>query len=92
MYYFYNPIWLPVINLTGLQVKKLTIKPGLVVEIAILAVHKLIITGHTLSNTTCVDSDYDIQICESDFQRTVNQTVMYRYLFMTIRQQIGLYL
>ena len=33
---FYNPMWLSVINLTGLQVKKLTIKPGLVVEIATL--------------------------------------------------------
>ena len=66
------------INLTGLQVKKLTINPGLVVEIMILAVQKSINTGHTLSNTVCVDCDCDIQICESDFQRTVNQTVMYR--------------
>ena len=64
------------INLTGLQVKKLTIKLGLVVEISILAEQKSINTGHTFSNTACVDSD--IQICESDFQRTVNQTVMYR--------------
>ena len=66
------------INLTGLQVKKLTIKPGLVVEIAILTVQKSINTGHTLSTTACVDCDCDIQICESDFQRTVNQPVMYR--------------
>ena len=66
------------INLTGLQVKKLTIKPGLVVEIAILTVHKSIITGHTLSNTACVDCDCVILICVSDFQRTVNQPVMYR--------------
>ena len=62
----------------GLQVKKLTIKPGLVVEIAILTVHKSIHNGHTLSNTAYVDCDCDIQICESDFQRTVNQPVMYR--------------
>ena len=75
---FYNPIWLPVINLTGFQVNKLTIKPGLVVEIAILIVHKSINTGHTLSNTACVDWDCDIQICESGFQRTVNKPVMYR--------------
>ena len=78
------------INLTGLQVNKLTIKPGLMVEITILAVQKSINTGHTLSNTACVDCDCDIKICESDFQRTVIQTLMYRYLFMTIRQQIGL--
>ena len=64
------------INLTGLQVKKLTIKPGLVVEIAILTVQQSINTGHTLSNTACVDCD--IQICESDFQRTFNQPVMYK--------------
>ena len=62
--------------MTGLHVKKLTIKPSLVVEIEILTVHKSINTGHTLSNTA--------------FQRTVNQPVMYRSLFMTIRQQIGL--
>ena len=66
------------INLTGIQVKKLTIKPGLVLEIAILAVQKSINTGRTLSNTAWVHCDCDIQICESDFQRTVNQTVMYR--------------
>ena len=66
------------INLTGLQVKKLTIKPGLVVEIAIITVQKSINTGHTFSNTTCVDCDCDIQICESDSQGTVNQPVMYR--------------
>ena len=66
------------IDLTGLQVKKLTIKPGLVVEIAILTVQKSINTGQTLINTACVDCDCDIQICESDFQRTVNQPVMYR--------------
>ena len=71
-------MWLPVINLTGLQVKKLRIKPGLVVEIAILTVQQSINTGHTLSNTACVDCYCDIQICESDFQRTVNQPVMYR--------------
>ena len=65
-------------------------KNGLVVELTILAVQKSITTGHTLSNTVCVDCDCDIQICESDFQRTVNQTVMYRKLFITIRQQIGL--
>ena len=64
------------INLTGLQVKKLTIKPGLVVDIAIITVQQSINTGHTFSNTACVDCD--IQICESDFQRTVNQPVMYR--------------
>ena len=64
------------INLTGLQVNKLTIKPGLVVKIVILAVQKSINTGHTLSNAACVDCD--IQICDRDFQRTVNQTVMYR--------------
>ena len=52
------------INLTGLQVNRLTIKPGLVVEITILAVHISINTGHTLSNTVCVDCDCDIQICE----------------------------
>ena len=69
-------MWLPVINLTGLQVKKLTIKPGLVVEIAILTVHKSINTGNTLSNAACVNCD--ILICESDFKRTVNQPVMYR--------------
>ena len=39
---------------------------------------KSINTGHTFSNTACVDCDCDIQICESDFQRTVNQPVMYR--------------
>ena len=66
------------IYLAGLQVKKLTIKPGLVVEIEILTVQKSINTGHTLSNTACVDCDCDIQICESDFQRSVNQPVMYR--------------
>ena len=67
------------INLTGLQVKKLTIKPGLVVDIAIIiTVQKSINTGHTFSNTACVDCDCDILICESDFQRTVNQPVMYR--------------
>ena len=66
------------INLTGLQGKKLTIKPGLVVEIEILTVSKSINTGHTLSNTACVDCDCDIQICDSDFQRTVNQPVLYR--------------
>ena len=71
-------MWLPVINLTGLQVKKLTIKPDLVVEIAILTVQKSINTGHTLSNTACVECDWDIQICESNFQRTVNQPLMYR--------------
>ena len=60
------------------QVKKLTIKPDLVVDIAIITVHKSINTGHTFSNTACVDCDCDIQICESDFQRTVNQPVMYR--------------
>ena len=49
-------------NLTVLQVKKLAIKPGLVVDVAI----------------STVDCDCDIQICESDFQRTVNQPVMYR--------------
>ena len=43
-----------------------------VVEIVILTVHKSINTGHT----ACVDCD--ILICESDFQRTVNQPVMYR--------------
>ena len=59
-------------NLTGPKAKKLTNKPGLVVEIAILAVQKSISTGHTLHY------DCDIQICESEFQRTVNQTVMYR--------------
>ena len=64
------------INLTGLQVKKLTIKPGLVVDIAIITVQKSINTGHKFSNTACVDCD--ILICESDFQRTVNQPVMYR--------------
>ena len=64
------------INLTGFQVNKLTIKPGLVVEIAILTVHKSINTGHTLSNTMCVDCDCDIQICESDFQRTMNQPAL----------------
>ena len=53
----------------GLQVNKFTIKLGLVVEIAILAVQKLINTGHTLSNTECVD-------CDCDFQRTLYQ--MYR--------------
>ena len=41
---------------------------GFVVEIAILALQKSI----------CVDCDCDIQISENDFQRTVNQTVMYR--------------
>ena len=66
------------INLTGFQGNKLTIKPGLVVEIAILTVHTSINTGHTLSNVACVDCDCDIQICESDFQRTANQPVMYR--------------
>ena len=66
------------INLTGLQVKELTIKPGLVVDIAILTVQKSINTGHTPSNTACVDCDCAIQICESDFQRTVYQPVMYR--------------
>ena len=66
-----------VINLTCFQVNKLTIKPGLVVEIAILTVPKSINTGHTLSNIVCVDCDCDIQICESDLQRTVNQPVMY---------------
>ena len=66
------------INLTGLQVKKLTIKPGLVVDIAIITVQKSINTGDTFSNTTCVDGDCDIQICESDFHRSVNQPVMYR--------------
>ena len=65
------------INLTGLQVKKLTIKLGLVVEIAIFIVQKSINTGHRLSNTACVDCDCDIPICESDFQRTMNHTVMY---------------
>ena len=64
--------------MTGLQVMTLTIKPGLVVEIVILVVQKSINTGHTLSNTACVDCDCDIQICESYFQRTVHQTVMYR--------------
>ena len=62
------------INLTGLQVKK----PGLMMDTAIITVQKSINTGHTFSNTACVDCDYDIQICESDFQRTVNQPVMYR--------------
>ena len=66
------------INLTGLQVKKLTIKPGLVVEIVIITVHNSINTGHTFCNTACVDCDCNIQICESEFQRTVNQPVMYR--------------
>ena len=60
------------INLTGLRVKKLTIKRGLVMEIAILQYKKS--NGYTFSNTACVDCDCDIQICESDFQRTV----MYR--------------
>ena len=54
------------INVPGLRVKKLTIKLGLVVEIA---VQKSLNTGHTLSNTACVNCDCDIQICESDFQR-----------------------
>ena len=66
------------IYLTGLQVKKLTIKLGLVVDIAIITVQNSINTGQTFSNTACVDCDCDIQICESDFQRTVNQQVMYR--------------
>ena len=70
------------ISLTYLQVKK----PGLMVNTAIITVQKSINTGHTFSNTACVDCDYDFQICESDFQGTVNQPVMYRYLFMTIRQ------
>ena len=39
----------------------MTIKPGLMVEIAILAV-----------KNTCVNCDCDIQICENDFKRTVN--------------------
>ena len=39
---------------------------------------KTINTGHAFSNTACVDCDCDIQICERDFQRTVNQPVMYR--------------
>ena len=56
------------------------------VDIAIITVQKSINTGHTFSNTACVDCDCDIQICESDFQRTVNQPVMYRSLFMTIGQ------
>ena len=45
------------VNLNGLQVKKLAIKPGLVVEIVILTVQTSINTGHTLSNTACVDCD-----------------------------------
>ena len=61
-----------------LSSKKLTIKPGLVVEIAILTTQTSIDNGHTLSNTACVECDCDIQICESDFQRTLNQPVIYR--------------
>ena len=72
---------------SGLQVKKLTIKPGLVVDIMIITVQKSINTGHTFSNTACVDCDCDIQICESDFQRTLNQPVMVQAVCRKKEQQ-----